>query len=88
MQNTHTRTCPFFLLVLIAKIKKEDPEFTFSLHTDPNDKVDRIIWLDGAAREAYKNYSDCVSFDTTFMTNMYSMPFAPFIGINKYGQTI
>jgi hypothetical protein len=76
------------LLAHIAKIKKIDPDFYFNLHTDPADKVDRLFWADGAARAAYKNYSDCLSFDTTFMTNMYNMPFAPFIGINRYGQTI
>jgi hypothetical protein len=76
------------LLAHIAKIKKIDPDFYFNLHTDPADKVDRLFWADGATRAAYKNYSDCLSFDTTFMTNMYNMPFAPFIGINRYGQTI
>ncbi|XP_051202239.1 protein FAR1-RELATED SEQUENCE 5-like [Lolium perenne] len=46
--------------------------------------VDRIFWVDGPAIAAYKNYSDCLSFDTTYMTNMYNMPFAPFIGINRW----
>ena len=39
-------------------------------------------------REVYKLYNDCISFDTTYMTNMYNMPCAPFIGINRYGQSI
>jgi hypothetical protein len=76
------------LLSHFAKIKKEDPDFYFNLHTDHADKVDRIFWVDGPAIAAYKNYSDCVSFDTTYMTNMYNMPFAPFIGINRYCQSI
>jgi hypothetical protein len=76
------------LLAHFAKMKKEDPDFYFNLHTDHADKVDRIFWVDGAAIAAYKNYSDCLSFDSTYMTNEYNMPFAPFIGINRYGQTI
>ena len=28
-----------------------------------------------------------VSFDATYMTNMYDMPFAPFIGINRHCQS-
>ncbi|KAK1670173.1 hypothetical protein QYE76_058332 [Lolium multiflorum] len=76
------------LLSHFAKIKKEDPDFYFNLHTDHADKVDRIFWVDGPAIAAYKNYSDCLSFDTTYMTNMYNMPFAPFIGINRYCQSI
>ncbi|XP_051210866.1 protein FAR1-RELATED SEQUENCE 5-like [Lolium perenne] len=76
------------LLSHFAKIKKEDPDFYFNLHTDHADKVDRIFWVDGPAIAAYKNYNDCVSFDTTYMMNMYNMPFAPFIGINRYCQSI
>ena len=44
--------------------------------------------MDGAARRAYKAYNDCLSFDTTFLTNRYKMPCAPFIGINNHGQSI
>ncbi|KAG2546450.1 hypothetical protein PVAP13_9KG034281 [Panicum virgatum] len=44
--------------------------------------------VDGAARRAYiELYNDLMSFDATYMTNMYDMPFAPFIGINKHGQS-
>ncbi|XP_051190098.2 protein FAR1-RELATED SEQUENCE 5-like [Lolium perenne] len=46
--------------------------------------VDRIFWVDGPAIAAYKNYIVCLSFDTTYLTNMYNMPFAPFIGINRW----
>ncbi|XP_051222102.1 protein FAR1-RELATED SEQUENCE 5-like [Lolium perenne] len=70
------------LLAHFAKVKKEDLDFYFNLHTDHADKVDRIFWVDGAAIAAYKNYSDCLSFDSTYMTNEYNMPLAPFIGIN------
>ncbi|XP_051205894.1 protein FAR1-RELATED SEQUENCE 5-like [Lolium perenne] len=76
------------LLSHFARLKKEDPDFYFNLHTDHVDKVDRIFWVDGPAIAAYKNYNDCLSFDTTYMTNMYNMPFAPFIGINRYCQSI
>jgi 3-methyladenine DNA glycosylase AlkC len=76
------------LLDHIDNIQKDDPRFFRKIHLDHVNKVDCIFWIDDPARDAYKNYSDCVSFGTTFMTNMYNMPFAPFIGINRYGQTI
>jgi zinc finger SWIM domain-containing protein 3 len=31
---------------------------------------------------------DVVSFDTTFQTNKFEMPFAPFLGTNHHKQTI
>jgi hypothetical protein len=84
--QTHTDMSQF--LAHIDEVKKDDPEFILKLDLDHADRVQRIFWVDGAARAAYKNYNDCLSFDTTYMTNMYNMPFAPFIGINRYGQSI
>ena len=69
-------------------IQKTDPEFFYKVKYDAEDKVENIFWVDGPARKAYKEaYHDCICFDTTYMTNMYNMPFAPFIGINRHGQT-
>ncbi|CAN6296618.1 unnamed protein product [Urochloa humidicola] len=70
------------------EIEAEDPEFFFKVKLDEKDRVEAIFWVDGAARHAYiESYHDCVCFDATYMTNMYDMPFAPFIGINAHGQT-
>ncbi|KAK1661310.1 hypothetical protein QYE76_049469 [Lolium multiflorum] len=69
--------------------EEKDPDFYFRLKLDDEDRVENIFWVDGAARKAYAEaYHDCVSFDATYLTNKYSMPFAPFIGINKHGQSI
>jgi hypothetical protein len=70
-------------------IQQEDPNFFCTVKLDDRDRVERLFWVDSAARQAYIDlYHDCVSFDATYMTNMYDMPFAPFIGINKHGQSI
>ncbi|KAK1667292.1 hypothetical protein QYE76_055451 [Lolium multiflorum] len=76
------------LLAHFEKVKEHDPEFFKKIDLDHDDRVRRIFWVDGPARAAYKKYNDCLSFDATYMTNCYSMPFAPFIGINRYGQSI
>ena len=68
--------------------QREDPDFFYKIKYDEEDRVENIFWVDGAARKAYvESYHDCISFDTTYMTNMYNMPFAPFIGINRHGQS-
>jgi zinc finger SWIM domain-containing protein 3 len=36
----------------------------------------------------YKCFGDAVSFDTTFQTNKFEMPFAPLLGTNHHKQTI
>ncbi|KAL5698277.1 hypothetical protein ACHQM5_029338 [Ranunculus cassubicifolius] len=37
---------------------------------------------------SYKQFGDVVSFDTTYKTNKYHLPFAPFTGVNHHFQTI
>ena len=69
-------------------IQKIDLDFFFKVKYDEEDRVVNIFWVDGLARKAYaKAYHDCISFDTTYMTNLYNMSFAPFIGINRHGQS-
>lgn len=70
------------------EIKKDDPNFFYKIQLNKEDRVQNIFWVDGAARNAYKDFKDCISFDCTYMTNMYNMPCAPFIGINRHGQSI
>uniref|UniRef100_A0A0E0QNG5 Uncharacterized protein n=1 Tax=Oryza rufipogon TaxID=4529 RepID=A0A0E0QNG5_ORYRU len=66
------------------EIKKDDPNFFYKIQLNKEDRVQNIFWVDGAARNAYKDYKDCISFDCTYMTNMYNMPCAPFIGIKTW----
>ncbi|XP_051225511.2 protein FAR1-RELATED SEQUENCE 5-like [Lolium perenne] len=68
--------------------KLRDKDFYYRYKLDDEDRVQYLFWVDSAARKAYKSFNDCVSFDATYMTNKYKMPFAPFIGINNHGQSI
>ena len=75
------------VLKYFDEVKEKDPDFFVRLSLDGEDRVEKIFWVDGAARRAYAEaYHDCVSFDTTFLTNKYNMSFAPFIGVNRHGQ--
>jgi hypothetical protein len=76
------------ILAKFDKMKQDDPNFFYKIDHDHDDMVKRIFWVDGPSRATYKNYGDFISFDATYMTNCYNMPFAPFIGINRYGQSI
>ena len=46
-----------------------------------------FFWVDARSRLAYQQYGD-VTFDTTYKTNKYCMPFAPFVGLNNHFQSI
>ncbi|XP_066341861.1 protein FAR-RED IMPAIRED RESPONSE 1-like [Miscanthus floridulus] len=67
-------------------LREEDPVFFYKFKLDDEHRFQNLFWADSASRHAYiESYHDCVSFDATYMTNLYDMPFAPFIGINRYG---
>jgi len=67
---------------------KADPDFFYRIRLDDEDRVRNMYWVDGAARRAYKHFRDCILFDVTYLTNMYKMPRAPFIGINNHNQSL
>ncbi|XP_048538039.1 protein FAR1-RELATED SEQUENCE 5-like [Triticum urartu] len=67
--------------------QKEDPNFYYAFKVADEDinKVLCIFWADGYSRKMYELYGDCLSFDMTYKTNRYNMPFAPFVGITGHG---
>ncbi|XP_052291908.1 protein FAR1-RELATED SEQUENCE 9-like [Citrus sinensis] len=56
------------------------------------DRTRRLQLEEGDAmallKAAYKYFGDVITFDTTYLTNKYDMPFAPFVGVNHHGQSI
>ncbi|XP_078177445.1 protein FAR1-RELATED SEQUENCE 5-like, partial [Carex rostrata] len=74
--------------LMYFKQKQDDPEFFYSVLADEDGIVKNIFWIDGRGRRAYKEFGDVVTFDTTYQTNKFNMPFAPFIGVNHHRQSI
>nr|XP_040259289.1 protein FAR1-RELATED SEQUENCE 5-like [Aegilops tauschii subsp. strangulata] len=78
------------VLTYFRKRQAEDPQFYYAFKTtkvsDDASKVLCIFWADGYSRKMYELYGDCLSFDTTFKTNRYNLPFAPFVGVTGHGQ--
>ena len=64
------------------------PDFFFSIDLDEMSRLRNVFWADNKCREAYKEFANIVSFDTTYLTNKYDMPFAPFVGVNHHGQSM
>ncbi|XP_022866876.1 protein FAR1-RELATED SEQUENCE 5-like [Olea europaea var. sylvestris] len=59
----------------------------FSMDLDDESRLKNVFWADNRCRQAYKKFGDVVTFDTTYLTNKYDMPFTPFFGINHHGQS-
>jgi len=55
---------------------------------DDESRLRNVFWANARSRASYESFGDVVSFDTTYLTNKYGMPFAPFVRVNHHGQSI
>ena len=60
----------------------------FSVDTDDDGRIKTLMWTNSRSRMQYEHFGDVVSFDTTFKTNRYDMPFGLFVGVNNHFQTV
>ncbi|KAL6542385.1 hypothetical protein OROMI_023987 [Orobanche minor] len=76
------------LLDYFRKKKEENSSFYYDIDLDVGNQIRNCFWCDAKSRIDYECFGDVVSFDTTYKTNDYDMPFAPFVGVNHQRQTI
>jgi hypothetical protein len=74
-------------LAYFRERKAEDPTFFYEFSFREDKKVRDIFWREGRSMTYYAECGDCVSFDATYMTNKYNLPFAPFVGVTGHGHT-
>ncbi|XP_041009341.1 protein FAR-RED IMPAIRED RESPONSE 1-like [Juglans microcarpa x Juglans regia] len=55
---------------------------------DDDGRLKNVFWADPHSRAAYQYFGDVVTFDITYLTNRYGMPFVLFVGVNHNGQSI
>ncbi|KAF6169074.1 hypothetical protein GIB67_038571 [Kingdonia uniflora] len=70
------------------KKQNEDPMFYFNTKLDEEDQILKFFWIDGRLKCTYETFGVVVTFNITYRTNVYKMPFALFAGINNHYQTI
>ncbi|XP_037457607.1 protein FAR1-RELATED SEQUENCE 5-like [Triticum dicoccoides] len=72
---------------MFNKKQEENPGFCYLFELDGENKVRSLFWTDVRSRMMYDICGDCISFNTTFLTNRYNLPFASFVGISPHGNT-
>ncbi|XP_028113956.1 protein FAR1-RELATED SEQUENCE 5-like [Camellia sinensis] len=70
------------------KMQQQNSNFYLTIDLDKDGHMRKLFWTDARSRAAYKAFGDIVSFDTTYLTNKYDMPFTPFVGVNHSGQSV
>ncbi|KAF8409870.1 hypothetical protein HHK36_002388 [Tetracentron sinense] len=76
------------LLDYLKRMHAEDPAFFYDVQGEDDQCMGSIFWADPKARMNYTYFGDTVTFDTTYRSNKYRVPFAPFIGVNHHGQPV
>ncbi|XP_042396465.1 protein FAR-RED IMPAIRED RESPONSE 1-like [Zingiber officinale] len=71
-----------------CRMQSRNSNFFYVIDVDEDSRIRNIFWADARCRAACDSFSDVVTFDTTYLTNSYDMPFAPFVGVNHHGESI
>nr|XP_043611928.1 protein FAR1-RELATED SEQUENCE 6-like [Erigeron canadensis] len=71
-----------------VRMQRRSPNFYYVIDMDDEGRLRNVFWVDPRSRAAYESFGDVVSFDSTYLTNKYDMPFAPFVGVNHHRQSI
>ena len=66
----------------------KNSNFYHASDLDDELRVRNVFWVDARSRAAYESFHDVITFDTTYLTNKYDMPFIHFIGINHHGESL
>ncbi|KAK7281946.1 hypothetical protein RIF29_10354 [Crotalaria pallida] len=76
------------LIAYFCKMREENANFFYDIDLDDDFHVKNVFWADARSRATYESFGDVITFDTTYLTNKYDMPFAAFVGINHHGQSV
>ncbi|XP_041023651.1 protein FAR1-RELATED SEQUENCE 5-like isoform X2 [Juglans microcarpa x Juglans regia] len=71
-----------------CRMQYKNFRFFALMDLDDDGRLKNVFWADSRSRAAYQYFGDVVTFDTTYLTNKYEVPFAPFVGVNHHGQSI
>lgn len=74
------------LLDFFTQMQSINSNFYYAIEVGEDQRLKNFFWVDSKSRYDYINFSDVVSFDTTYIRNKYKMPLALFIGVNQHYQ--
>ncbi|KAK9749956.1 hypothetical protein RND81_02G161500 [Saponaria officinalis] len=72
----------------LEKLVHRKKGFQYAYHVDEGRNLCRVFWIDAHGKSAYLAFSDGLSFDPTYGTNIYCMVFTPFTGIDNHKKSV
>ncbi|VFQ62544.1 unnamed protein product [Cuscuta campestris] len=74
------------LLEFFIHMQSMNSNFFYAVDVSEDLRLRNFFWADAKSRQDYVNFSDVVSFDTTYLRNKYKMPLVLFLGVNQHYQ--
>ncbi|XP_051125029.1 protein FAR-RED ELONGATED HYPOCOTYL 3 isoform X2 [Andrographis paniculata] len=74
------------MLDFFVHMQSLNSNFFYAVDVGEDQCIKNLLWVDAKSRHDYPNFSDVVSFDTTYVRNKYKMPLALFVGVNQHCQ--
>ena len=71
-----------------VRMQVKNSNFFYVMDMDDDAVIKNVFWADARSRAMYEEFGDVVTFDRTYVSNKYNMPFSPFIGVNHHGQPL
>ena len=75
-------------LGLFTSMRERDPAMVIRMQLDDEKRIKSLFRCHGSNRFNYSCFGDAITFDTTYRTNLYNLPFGLFVGANHHFQTI
>jgi zinc finger SWIM domain-containing protein 3 len=69
------------------RMQERNFRFYYVIYLDDECRLRNVFWANARSRSAYESFGDIITFDTTYLTNKYNMPFVLFVGVN-HGQSV
>ncbi|KAL6609922.1 hypothetical protein ACP70R_039891 [Stipagrostis hirtigluma subsp. patula] len=73
---------------IFTEMRERDPGMVVSFDLDDDKRIRSLFWCHGSSRDNYRCFGDVVTFDTTYRTNLYNLPFGLFVGVNHHFQSV
>ncbi|XP_041990175.1 protein FAR-RED ELONGATED HYPOCOTYL 3-like isoform X1 [Salvia splendens] len=74
------------MLEFYVHMQTLNSNFFYAVDVGEDQRLKSLFWVDAKSRHDYPNFSDVVSFDTSYIRNKYKMPLALFVGVNQHYQ--
>jgi hypothetical protein len=71
-------------LKLFRELRESGPGFVYVVEPDEDGRIKSLMWTNSRSRMQYEHFGDAITFDTTYKTNLYDMPFGIFVGVNNH----